>query len=718
MRAVQTNGSRLRNQKESLEKRRMRVNNSFAQATEEVHRAAKRNIELIRQHEASVTEQLLKQKETFQAEFSNTVTSLDEKLMEIESSMDFGKHVLERNNLPEILNVEEVLEQRFQELLEPSEFNMKLNYSEVKYVPNDLSSLKDPPGKLFTTNTEPSLSLAEGMGLTEGIQGEDCTFTVITMDSQSKKTYSEIDRVDVDIQSLQAGTAMKANITDTGDGCYKVSYKPEAAGEFNVLITVASEAIKGSPFQLKVKERKLKGRKKGKHAESTGRETENAKSTEEFQESRDHEEEMDADPPHSSRVVRSKDLLETYLGKVKVSVYKGDLTREQVDVIVNAANDRLQHDGGVAKAIFDRGGKVIEKESNKIIQQRGAQLKGGEAVATKAGRLPCKMVVHAVGPEYRKVGLSQSKIILRRACLNSLTIAQKSKMTSIALPAIGSGMYAMPKDACAEVMFHAVDEFVRQGDSKEKSITDVRFVNIDDSSVQAFRKEFFSRYENNQEHSKTHKLTGGVSVQFPPTGAEGGFSMRPPSAIGGAGSETECPICLDTVKNARTLKCKHVFCTDCVETALKHNNRCPVCKEVQGFIQGNQPEGEMRFNRSYQSLPGYYDCGTITIDYSFPSGIQRSEHPNPGRRYEGIQRTAYLPDNHEGREVLQLLRRAFDARLVFTVGTSVTTGRQNQVTWNDIHHKTNVSGGPQGFGYPDPDYLRRVKEDLAAKGIR
>ncbi|KAJ7374762.1 hypothetical protein OS493_005110 [Desmophyllum pertusum] len=272
MRAVQTNGSCLRNQKEFLEKRRIRMNNNFVQATEEVHRAAKRNIELIRQHEASVTEQLIKQKETFQAEYSNTTTGLDEKLMEIESSLDFGSHVLERNNLPEILNVEEVLEQRFQELLEPSEFSMKLNYSEFKYVPNDLSSLKDPPGKLFTTNTEPSFSLAEGMGLTEGTQGEDCSFTVITMDSQSKKTYSEIDRVDVDIRSLQTGTAMKGKrIRDTRDGCYKVSYKPEAAGEFNVLITVAREAIKGSPFQLKVKERKLKGRKKGKqYAESTG----------------------------------------------------------------------------------------------------------------------------------------------------------------------------------------------------------------------------------------------------------------------------------------------------------------------------------------------------------------------------------------------------------------------------------------------------------------
>ena len=83
-------------------------------------------------------------------------------------------------------------------------------------------------------------------------------------------------------------------------------------------------------------------------------------------------------------------------------------------------------------------------------------------------------------------------------------------------------------------------------------------------------------------------------------------------------------------------------------------------------------------------------------NYHFPSGVQGREHPNPGQRYEGTSRTAYLPDTYEGREVLQLLRRAFDARLVFTVGTSDTTGRSNQITWNGIHHKTRVSGGPYG----------------------
>lgn len=90
----------------------------------------------------------------------------------------------------------------------------------------------------------------------------------------------------------------------------------------------------------------------------------------------------------------------------------------------------------------------------------------------------------------------------------------------------------------------------------------------------------------------------------------------------------------------------------------------------------------------------YVGYGVIIIDYCFQSGTQGREHPNPGQRFNGTSRTAYLPDNREGREVLQLLRRAFDARLVFTVGTSNTTGLSNQVTWNDIHHKTSLGGGP------------------------
>ena len=134
-------------------------------------------------------------------------------------------------------------------------------------------------------------------------------------------------------------------------------------------------------------------------------------------------------------------------------------------------------------------------------------------MSTKSGDLPCKLVIHAVGPEYRKIGLTQSKEVLRRACFNSLRIAREEKLTSIALPAIGSGIYGMPKDACAEVMFDVVDEFIRQGDPKKKTITDVRFVNMDDASFQAFRKEFVSRYGHTGDD-------GRGSFHWSATGAE------------------------------------------------------------------------------------------------------------------------------------------------------------------------------------------------------
>jgi len=73
------------------------------------------------------------------------------------------------------------------------------------------------------------------------------------------------------------------------------------------------------------------------------------------------------------------------------------------------------------------------------------------------------------------------------------------------------------------------------------------------------------------------------------------------------------------------------------------------------------------------------------------SDVQK-HHPNPGERYSGARRTAYLPGNAEGEEICRLLKRAFNAGLVFTIGSSTTSGRDNVVTWNDIHHKTKPHG--------------------------
>ncbi|KAK2845503.1 hypothetical protein Q7C36_010357 [Tachysurus vachellii] len=184
--------------------------------------------------------------------------------------------------------------------------------------------------------------------------------------------------------------------------------------------------------------------------------------------------------------------------------------------------------------------------------------------------------------------------------------------------------------------------------------------------------------------------------------------------------EGTCSICLEDMVQSqmKTLeKCKHSFCTDCLKRAFKIKPVCPTCGVIYGALKGTQPEGKMKVTYDQFSLPGYEKYGTITIHYVIPDGLQGNEHPNPGQPYHGAVRLAYLPDSPEGKKVLQLLKRAFEQRLIFTVGRSSTTGKSNVVTWNDIHHKTSCTGGPTAYGYPDPDYLKRVQEELKVKGI-
>ncbi|NXA09459.1 DTX3L ligase, partial [Sapayoa aenigma] len=180
----------------------------------------------------------------------------------------------------------------------------------------------------------------------------------------------------------------------------------------------------------------------------------------------------------------------------------------------------------------------------------------------------------------------------------------------------------------------------------------------------------------------------------------------------------ECPICMDRITDKEILtKCKHAFCKICIDQAMAYKQVCPLCNTIYGLVKGDQPAGTMSTRKWGSSLPGYDNCGTIVIEYFMEGGFQTRNHPNPGQGYGPTYRKAYLPDNEEGREILELLRRAFNQKLIFTVGQSRTTGAQGVITWNDIHHKTSTNGGPANFGYPDPDYLQRVRSELKAKGI-
>ena len=134
--------------------------------------------------------------------------------------------------------------------------------------------------------------------------------------------------------------------------------------------------------------------------------------------------------------------------------------------------------------------------------------------------------------------------------------------------------------------------------------------------------------------------------------------------------------------------CQQILCKFCHRQIFRKSPYCPICPKVKKAIIRNQPvDATMSSLVSLDSLPDYPGLGTIVITYHVPEGVQTQEHPNPGEWYHGTTRTAYLPNSIEGREVLQLLQRAFQARLIFTIGNT------NVVTWNGISHKTSTSEG-------------------------
>jgi O-acetyl-ADP-ribose deacetylase (regulator of RNase III) len=137
-----------------------------------------------------------------------------------------------------------------------------------------------------------------------------------------------------------------------------------------------------------------------------------------------------------------------------IEIKRADITREPVDAIVNAANSRLQHGGGVAGAIVRRGGASIQHESDRI-----GCCPVGQAVVTGAGDLPCRYVIHAVGPIN---GEGEEERKLRSATRASLQRACELGLVTIAFPAISTGVYRYPVEDCARIMLGEVLAFLQQ----------------------------------------------------------------------------------------------------------------------------------------------------------------------------------------------------------------------------------------------------------------
>ncbi|MFN2480346.1 MAG: O-acetyl-ADP-ribose deacetylase, partial [Pyrinomonadaceae bacterium] len=146
-------------------------------------------------------------------------------------------------------------------------------------------------------------------------------------------------------------------------------------------------------------------------------------------------------------------------GRVRVTV--GDITRERVDAVVNAANSSLLGGGGVDGAIHDAGGEAILAECRELRRTLYPEgLPTGEAVATSAGRLPARCVIHTVGPVWGRHGGREAEL-LANCYRNSLLIAAGRGLASIAFPAISTGVYGYPREEAARVASETVAKFLQ-----------------------------------------------------------------------------------------------------------------------------------------------------------------------------------------------------------------------------------------------------------------
>eukprot|EP00899_Mesostigma_viride_P006453 jgi/Mesvir1/15809/Mv03365-RA.2 len=145
--------------------------------------------------------------------------------------------------------------------------------------------------------------------------------------------------------------------------------------------------------------------------------------------------------------------------------------------------------------------------------------------------------------------------------------------------------------------------------------------------------------------------------------------------------------------------------------------RCEQCMKRFGVTVGTQPLSAKMTHRvdPYITL-AEHGKGAIKIAYIIPNGRQEPDGDDPGKPFKGTFREAYLPDSTEGYEVLKWLQQAFKQRLIFSIGTSLTTGRDNVVIWAGIHHKTDLTPNAE-HGYPDGAYLKRVKEEMQQAGV-
>ncbi|ESP04651.1 hypothetical protein LOTGIDRAFT_101291, partial [Lottia gigantea] len=148
----------------------------------------------------------------------------------------------------------------------------------------------------------------------------------------------------------------------------------------------------------------------------------------------------------------------------KIEVVKTDMRYLSCDAIVNAANGHLKHISGLAGAIVKKGGNEIQRECDEYVSTKG-EVKVGEVMVGSSGQLPCKKIIHAVGPIWNQ-GSTKAAIHLENAVCNSLKAADKNNLRSIAIPAISTGIFGYPMAEACKIIVKTIVNYLLKSKSE------------------------------------------------------------------------------------------------------------------------------------------------------------------------------------------------------------------------------------------------------------
>ena len=196
---------------------------------------------------------------------------------------------------------------------------------------------------------------------------------------------------------------------------------------------------------------------------------------------------------------KASTIREVSVGKRKLRINHGDLSVDDNDAIVNAANKMLDHAGGLAGILVRKGGDEIQHESFRKLKEVGIRNQWGRlylpdasVISTSSGKLPCKCIIHAVGPVWNGGARTKSNpqaIVMKKTVENILQECEKLGLSSVSIPAISTGKFGFDKKLCATIMIETVFEYLKTH-TKDSKIQIVDLTNFDKDTVDAFVQEF------------------------------------------------------------------------------------------------------------------------------------------------------------------------------------------------------------------------------------